>query len=158
MLIKVISGGQTGVDRAALDAALACGLPIGGYCPRGRKAEDGRIPDKYPLTEMPTTDYPARTRKNVEEADATLIFTTAKPSPGTLSTAKICRELDKPMLPLAVDMPLGCETIDFIRRWIDIGEFKVMNVAGPRASRCPGGYDAVYGFLCGVFKEKIGCK
>ncbi len=70
MQIKIISGGQTGVDRAALDAAMELHILTGGYCPKGRKAEDGRIPDTYNLIEMPTTSYPARTEKNVIESDA----------------------------------------------------------------------------------------
>ena len=70
--MRLISGGQTGVDRAALDVALALGLPVGGGCPKGRRAEDGRIPDRYPLVETPERNYPARTRRNIEESDGTL--------------------------------------------------------------------------------------
>lgn len=72
MIQQVISGGQTGVDRAALDVALALGLPVGGGCPKGRRAEDGRIPDHYPLVETPEPDYETRTCHNVEESDGTL--------------------------------------------------------------------------------------
>ena len=72
MLDKLITGGQTGVDRAALDVGLALGLPVGGWCPKGRRAEDGIIPDRYPLTETPERNYQARTRRNVEDSDGTL--------------------------------------------------------------------------------------
>lgn len=72
--LRVISGGQTGVDRAALDVALELGLPCGGWCPAGRRAEDGPIPARYPLTETAGADYVERTRRNVVEADATLVL------------------------------------------------------------------------------------
>ena len=70
MLGKVISGGQTGVDRAGLDAAMAAGIPVGGYCPKGRRAEDGRILERYPLTELKLEDYRERTAMNIMESDA----------------------------------------------------------------------------------------
>ena len=71
-MLKIISGGQTGVDRAALDVGLTLGLPVGGWCPKDRRAEDGRIPDRYPLVETPERNYQARTRRNVEDSDGTL--------------------------------------------------------------------------------------
>ena len=82
MLKKIISGGQTGADRAGLDVALDAGFPCGGWCPKGRKAEDGRIPDKYPLTETGSADYLKRTEKNVVDADGTVIFTFGMPTGG----------------------------------------------------------------------------
>ena len=72
---KIISGGQTGVDRAALDLALEFGIPCGGWCPRGRRAEDGPINTRYPLTETSSTDYGVKTKRNVKESDGTLILT-----------------------------------------------------------------------------------
>ena len=77
MLKKIVSGGQTGVDRGALDAALPRGFPCGGYCPAGRRAEDGRIPARYPLEELSSPHYQVRTRRNVEESDGTLIISCA---------------------------------------------------------------------------------
>src|SRR5690606_4861542 len=73
--IVIHAGGQTGVDRAALDAAMVCGVPVGGWCPRGRRAEDGPIPARYPLAETASSDYAERTRRNVLDADATLVLT-----------------------------------------------------------------------------------
>lgn len=153
-LVKVISGGQTGADRAALDAALACGVAIGGWVPKGRKAEDGRISDTYSLIEMPTVDYPARTRKNIEESDATFVLTTAKQSPGTVLTLRLCKEIGKPFWTIAADMKLTKNVVMITKRWIDIGDFKTLNVAGPRESKCPGIYKAAYDFLIQVFGEK----
>jgi len=95
---KIISGAQTGADRAALDAALALGLPIGGWVPRGRKAEDGPIPERYPdLRETDTDDYETRTRLNVQDADATLILSHGLLSGGSKFTEAVARSLGKPV-------------------------------------------------------------
>ena len=80
MLAKIVSGGQTGVDRAALDVALDLSLPCGGWCPKGRKAEDGPIAAHYPLTETPLDSYPQRTEWNVRDSDGTLVLTRGKPA------------------------------------------------------------------------------
>src|SRR6266571_9073801 len=80
---KIVSGGQTGVDRAALDVALELGIPCGGWCPRGRRAEDGIIPERYPLIETPTTAYPQRTERNVRDSDGTLVLTVGRADGGT---------------------------------------------------------------------------
>ncbi len=89
MNLRIVSGGQTGVDRAALDVALDMGLRIGGFIPKGRRAEDGRLPDRYPLTEMGTRDYEPRTRKNVATSDATLVLYHGTVTPGTGLTVRI---------------------------------------------------------------------
>ena len=104
-LRKVISGGQTGVDRAGLDAARVLGIEIGGHCPRGRRAEDGRIPDIYPLEETPESNYKVRTSLNVLNSDATLIYWTdedEKKSRGTGYTIKLCRQARKPWFDVLV--------------------------------------------------------
>src|SRR6516162_5915243 len=98
VISKVVSGGQTGVDRAALDIALELGVPCGGWCPKGRLAEDGVIPDRCPLTETPTKRYPQRTEWNVRDSDATLILAAGKPTVGTKLTVEVCRRLGKPHL------------------------------------------------------------
>lgn len=136
-MIKIVSGGQTGVDRGALDAALDVGAPCGGWCPPGRKAEDGRIPLRYPLKEMPTGNYRQRTRRNVEQSDATLIFHFGELEGGTLETENFCRQRAKPHL--VVD--LGTMDLDSVVRDI-IGfvtdlQVETLNVAGPRASKQP---------------------
>src|SRR6202022_2615430 len=93
MLRKIISGGQTGADRAGLDFAIETGLEHGGYVPRGRKAEDGRIDDRYNLVELSTSSYPARTRRNIEESDGTVIFSLERLlSGGTKLTLEHCQQ------------------------------------------------------------------
>src|SRR5437870_10377236 len=96
MLTKIISGGQTGVDRAALDVALELGLPCGGWCPRGRRAEDGPIPERYPLQEMKSPAYPPRTARNVRDSDGTVILTRGQPDRGTALTIELAERYRKP--------------------------------------------------------------
>lgn len=134
-LEKIISGGQTGVDRGALDAALGCGFRCGGWCPRGRRAEDGPIPERYPLTELEGSGYPERTERNVREADATLVLTRGAPSRGTALTVSFARRLRTPclVLDLAAQIDLGD-----ITRWLEGNGVRVLNVAGPRESQLPG--------------------
>ena len=138
--LKIISGGQTGVDRAALDAALASGVPCGGWCPAGRKAEDGRISDRYPLAELPGGDYRERTFKNVESSDASLIIAFGKPSGGTAQAVDFCRRLNKPFL--VVDATAISVEEALSQALAFLGERKVtrLNVAGPRASSDARGY------------------
>src|SRR5207302_8438813 len=98
MFTRIISGGQTGVDRAALDVALELGLPCGGWCPRGRRAEDGPLDARYPLRETPWSGYPQRTGWNVRDSDGTLILTRGRPDRGTAYTAEVAGRLHKPCL------------------------------------------------------------
>ena len=139
MLYKLISGGQTGVDRAALDVALALGLAVGGGCPPGRRAEDGVIPDRYPLTETPEADYDTRTRRNVEDSDGTLILNLGTLDGGTALTVKLARQMGKPCLMVALED--GIEPTAF-QEWLDAHPIAVLNVAGPRESKRPGVYAA----------------
>lgn len=154
MLTKIISGGQTGVDRAALDVALELGIACGGFCPRGRLAEDGRISDRYPLTELSSRSYPVRTRRNVLEADATLILSVGEPSGGTLLTLNICRELETPTLIEDPSHPLDAATIRGVRHWLHVmHKGQVFNVAGPRESKQPGIYALARAFLLEVLRS-----
>jgi hypothetical protein len=143
---KVVSGGQTGVDRAALDAARALGLPSGGWCPRGRRAEDGAIAAEYPLRETPGEDYAERTEWNVRDASATLVLTRGQPSPGTALTIDLARRLERPLLVLDLrDDPDPGAVARFVRDW----QVGVLNVAGPRESQSPG-----IGALARAFLER----
>ena len=138
-LRKIISGGQTGVDRAALDVGLALGLPVGGWCPKGRRAEDERIPDRYPLIETPERNYQVRTRRNIEDADGTLILNLGKLEGGTALTAAHARKIGKPCLVVALEE--GIELATFCD-WLKKHSIAVLNVAGPRESKRPGVYAA----------------
>lgn len=132
---RVISGGQTGVDRAALDVARERGLGLGGWCPRGRRAEDGRVPDTYPLTETRTADYRERTRRNVLAADGTLVLTRGAPSGGTAYTLGVARRTGKPWLVVDLEAP---PAIASVRAWLAAHRVATLNVAGPRESLQPG--------------------
>ena len=132
---KIVSGGQTGVDRGALDAAIALGIPHGGWCPKGRKAEDGPIPQQYRLTETPATGYPTRTRWNVRDSDGTLVLCERPPTGGTALTIRLADRLDKPRLIVSPIEPAAAEDV---RAWLARHDIKVLNVAGPRESEQPG--------------------
>jgi hypothetical protein len=147
MIAKIVSGGQTGVDRAALDVALERGLPRGGWCPRGRRAEDGTIPDRYPLRETPSPRYSQRTEWNVRDADATLILSWGAPAGGTLRTVVACRRLGKPHLVIDLATSSPSATGLAIYEWLRAYSGKVLNVAGPRASEAPAAYEAAMSSL-----------
>lgn len=143
---KIISGGQTGVDRAALDAALEAGIPCGGWCPKGRRAEDGVIPPKYPLEETSTPEYPQRTEFNVQDSDGTLILTWGPPSGGTLLTVKLARKHHKPYR--LIDLAEETEA-RVVREWVGKFGLGTLNVAGPRESEAPG----IYGRALKLLRE-----
>ena len=141
------------MDRAALDAALALGLPCGGWCPRGRKAEDGPIDERYPLRETPSADYPQRTEWNVRDSDGTLVLTRGRPSGGTGLTLALARRLGRPclVLDLATDPDPG-----ELARWIEAQNISVLNIAGPRESQHPGIQDEARAFLERALSPVIG--
>ncbi|MGI9471607.1 MAG: putative molybdenum carrier protein [Rubripirellula sp.] len=147
---RIVSGGQTGVDRAALDVALAMGLQHGGWCPSGRLAEDGQVPPHYELRETDSTEYPVRTERNVIDSDATLILYEGKLKGGTLLTRRICKRLDKPFLSHAIDR----KPVDEVRRWLATTRPMNLNVAGPRESTCPGIFHRSMGFLLRVLGDE----
>ena len=153
ILKKVISGGQTGVDRAGLDAALAAGFPIGGYCPKGRLAEDGAIPDKYPMIEMDSPESCYRTEKNVLESDGTLILNKGELTHGTLLTHEFAVKYGKPNLIVQLDAAVFIKPEQVIR-WINGQSIGVLNVAGPKESKYPGGiYAEAHTYLEQVFSK-----
>lgn len=137
--IRIVSGGQTGVDRGALDAALAAGVACGGWCPAGRRAEDGPIPPEYPLEETRESDYVVRTRRNVEDSDATLIIHSGNLEGGTALTVNICRKLDRPHLVVNTGAEPMTDAADRLREFIHEHGVGTLNVAGPRASKWPEG-------------------
>lgn len=149
-LAKVVSGGQTGVDRAALDAAQEVGLTVGGWCPLGRRAEDGPIDTAYPLTETPDPGYEQRTKWNVREADATLILNWGSLEGGTALTLDFLATAERPYLLIQLDEDPDPERV---RQWLREGGFEILNVAGPRASKAPQVYAAARELLVEVFAE-----
>jgi len=146
MIRRVISGGQTGVDRAALDVALELGIECGGWCPKGRRAEDGHIPGKYPLMETPARHYAQRTQWNVRDADATLILCHGTPRGGTAKTADFAEALGKPYLMVDLDQP---PDMHGIRNWLDARSISTLNIAGPRESQSPG----IYAEACELLRQ-----
>ena len=137
MIEKLISGGQTGVDRGALDAALSAGFPCGGWCPPGRQAEDGVIPVRYPLRCTERGGYWQRTRRNVMDSDATLIVHHGPLSGGTRLTLEYCIELGKPFLLIDAEQLSVPAAAGLLEEFISGYAIRVLNVAGPRASGWP---------------------
>lgn len=127
--LRVISGGQTGVDRAALDVALKLGLPCGGTCPKGRRAEDGVIPERYPLTESESSAYPVRTERNVLDSDGTLVLTSGPPTGGTALTIELAQRHGRPCCVVDVDAEDAHTTV---LAWLSEHGIRTVNVAGPR--------------------------
>lgn len=146
-IIKIVSGGQTGADRGGLDAAIHCQLPHGGWCPKGRKAEDGVIPAKYHLGEMPSDDYLVRTEANVVDSDATVVFTRGKLQGGSLRTVEVAENHGKPWFHVDLESCTRRKAIQDIVDWLggqhlnDDGHGPpkdcVLNVAGSRATKAP---------------------
>ena len=141
--MKIISGGQTGVDRAALDAALRHGIESSGWCPTGRLDEFGRIPDCYPLEELENGGFTERTLQNVKDSDGTVIIYPGKLSGGTEQTLRFCveqRRTHELIDARNVSTEKAAQLIaDFVRE----NKIDILNVAGPRASEWPEGYDYV---------------
>jgi predicted Rossmann-fold nucleotide-binding protein len=149
LIERIISGGQTGVDRAALDVALELGIPCGGWCPKGRKAEDGRIPDHYPLQEASSSEYPVRTQLNVEDSDGTLILSWGSPVGGTALTIKLAKKFKKPYF--LIDLSQEGDSRKVLD-WVRDHRIQTLNVAGPREGEAPKIYNRAAAFLHEVLK------
>jgi len=143
MLKKLISGGQTGADRAALDFAIKNKIPHGGWVPKGRIAEDGILPKKYRLIEMPTASYQKRTEMNVIGSDGTIIFSHARLTGGSAYTRTMAKRHNKPYLHIDLNDTDIFHAALLMLEWIDEQEIKTLNVAGPRASKDPKIYEKV---------------
>ena len=180
-MLKVISGGQTGVDRGALDAALNLDVACGGWCPAGRLAEDGPIPERYPVRELASASYAERTAQNVADSDGTLIISNGEPTGGTRETVERCVKKGKPYLIIDCRAVSIDQAIDLANEFIgrlsgraadaeDAGleaprgdpstspGMTVLNVAGPRASQWPEGHALTYQVMSAILRRTIGQK
>lgn len=160
---RIVSGGQTGVDRAALDVAIALGIPHGGWCPQGRRAEDGRISAQYQLQETPQRQYRVRTRLNVQQSDGTLILFLgqAGESPpaeqltgGTLLTFQLAQRNQKPVLVFPLSGEDSSDRLSHIRQWLTEHQVENLNIAGPRESQSPGVYQSACDCLTRLFTDR----
>ena len=170
VLSKIVSGGQTGADRGGLDAAIYCDVPHGGWCPKGRKALDGRIPAKYALAEMSTSNYLARTEANVVDSDATVVFTEKMATGGSLRTLKFCLKHGKPWHQVSLATTRHEQVVQDIVAWLkgdptwnDYEDYEacppaecILNVAGSRESKYPGIQEAVEAIMVDVIGKANG--
>ena len=147
-LQRIISGGQTGVDRAALEAALDHQIAMGGWCPKGLRAEDGSISAHYGLKETPSEDYVQRTEWNVRDSDGTLILTWGVATGGTLLTIKIAKERQKPHFIVDLKKNPSAHTV---QEWLMRKQISILNIAGPRESKVPGIFQKSKKFLDALF-------
>lgn len=142
--VFIVSGGQTGVDRAALDFALLNNIPCGGFCTKGRRAEDGRISTHYPLQELQSTSFAERTLQNILNSDVTLILYQDTLDRGTKLTLELCITHKKSSF--CFSLKKGNDILN-IHSWLLDNKVKKLNIAGPRESNSPGIYDATLHFL-----------
>jgi Circularly permutated YpsA SLOG family len=183
-LLKVISGGQTGVDRGALDAALALQVECGGWCPAGRLAEDGTIPQRYPVMELAYAGYAERTARNVADSDGSLVISKGEPIGGTRETVDRCIEMEKPYIIVDpelvdIDKAIGLalafisdlsfrvaqttRNLSSVRKRTEqlggpshsLGMTIVLNVAGPRASQWPEGHKTARQIVSGILRRLV---
>lgn len=147
VLARIITGGQTGVDRAALDFAIEAGIPHGGWCPLKRKAEDGIIGHQYLLNETPEADYSTRTKLNVRDSDGTLVLNVDKLEGGTLLTVQFAKDFDRPCLIVDLD---NIPEKNTIHDWLTAHSIRILNIAGPRESKRPGIYNQTRKSLPGL--------
>ena len=149
--LKIISGGQTGADRAALDVAIKLKIPCGGWCPEDRRAEDGPIAERYPLTPLPGAGYRQRTRKNVQDSDGTAIFSFGLLTGGSKATAKFCEQNEKPCLIVDAQNTTAVEAAILVAVFLLRHRIHTLNIAGPRAS----GQPKIYGFVRDVMLKLL---
>ncbi len=144
---RIVSGGQTGVDRAALDIAIQLDIEHGGWCPAGRLAEDGTIPARYALEETRSNEYPVRTEHNITDSSATLILHEGKLKGGTRLTKRLCDKLGKPYFTVKIELI----EVDAVRFWLANQTPEILNIAGPRESSSPGIHSRCKKFLLCTF-------
>lgn len=148
--LTIVSGGQTGADRAALDFAIARDIPHGGWCPLGRRAEDGVLDPRYQLRETESKNCRQRTRRNVADGDATLILNLGELADGSLATRQFAERANKPVCVVALDADDLAAEVARVDEWLAAHSIAVLNVAGPRESKRPGVYRKALAFLQAV--------
>jgi hypothetical protein len=136
-IIKIISGGQTGADSAALDFAIESNIPHGGWIPKGRRTEDGPLADKYQLRERPDRSYAKRTEQNILDSDGALIISHGRlsDSDGSALTRRLAKKHHRPWIHVDMNEISIQEAADKIRKWFSDNNISILNVAGPRASK-----------------------
>ena len=150
MIKKIISGAQTGADRGGIDAAIECGVEYGGWLPKGRMAEDGKVPARYDaMVEMTRGGYPKRTEANVVDSGGTVVFSYGKLTGGSALTRRLCKKHGKPFL--YVDLGKDPDPVYLLSDWVTEWDIKILNVAGSRESKHPGIHDQVMGIIKGLF-------
>lgn len=150
---RMVSGGQTGADRAALDFAIEHGIEHGGWCPKGWSAEDGRIPKKYQLQEMPGRGYRQRTKRNVIDSDGTLILNLGELEGGSLATLRFAEKFNKTHLVVQLDGGVRKEETELVLSWLRRSPVNILNVAGPRESKRPEIYRLTYELMASLLDE-----
>jgi hypothetical protein len=145
--VKIISGGQTGVDRAALEVAPKHGIESGGWCPTGRLDEFGRIPDRYPVRELESAGFTERTLQNVKDSDGTVVIYPGKLTGGTEQTVQFCVGQQRPHLLVDASRVSSEDAARLIGEFVRKNKIDVLNVGGPRQSEWPHGYDYAYRVL-----------
>lgn len=158
MIKKIVSGGQTGVDQAALDVAIKMDIPHGGWVPRGRLTEDGPLPEKYHLEEMPTNNYQERTEQNVIDSDGTLILSHGKLTGGSAYTRDMALQHARPWFHVDLNKTSRFEAARKISAWIVENNVEILNVAGPRASRDPAIYPMAMEILESAYTLTLGAE
>ena len=155
-LKRIVSGGQTGVDRGALDAALAADFECGGWIPGDRMAEDGVIPERYPLVALPNGNYQQRTRLNVVDSDGTAILYDGNVSGGTRLTRDLCDLLNRPCILISArETPDPIAVAKTVLKFIDDNNIETLNVAGPRASGWPAAHAFALQVIAGVIARGL---
>ncbi len=149
----IVSGGQTGADQGALEAALQLNHPCGGWCPKGRLSETGPIPDKYPVQEHPSERYDVRTEANVKDSDGSLVFTYDQPTGGTAFTIEVAQKLGKPIFIFDLEFDPLNVNVQEIWDWGSENDIRILNVAGPRESKAPGTHNLVKGIVLEILRH-----
>ena len=157
-LAKIISGGQAGVDRGALDSAIARRFPCGGWCPAGRLAEDGQIPDHYPVVEVEEGGYKQRTLRNVLDSDGTAILYFGQIEGGTEQTLLFCIKNHKPYKLVDAEEVSAERAALLLASFVQQYGIERLNVAGPRQSRAPKAHAYAYTVINLLIQDLCGAE